>query len=276
MLRVKPRGISIVDQARLQGRLWTPDLVRPALWLDAADASTVSVATGVSEWRDKSGNGRHFTQTATASQPAYNLNGINGLRSISYDPTNDALQRTPEAWAFQYPITSFIVFRATAFTNAYNSLFDFFTANGPTAAGWTNLIKSNGRSAVYLTSTAGTQPNYDGTGVVTYVTNKTYIFTGIHQNNSLVGLQNGNTDGSNTGSYTLRTNLSTSPLYIGSSPPFSRYTNWQIGEVIITNNAALSTSDQLKIEGYLAWKWGIVADLVTSSPFLNRPPLIGD
>jgi len=271
-----PRGVNLYDEARLQGCLWTPEIVRPSLWLDAADLSTITIAIGVSEWRDKSGNSRHFTQTTTASRPAYNLNGINGLGSILFDGTAKALQRTPEAWAFQYPITAFIVFRAAAFTNAYNSLFEFFTATGPGNAGWSDLIKSNGRSAVYSTDTNATQPNYDGTGVATYVTNQTYIFTGIHQNNSLVGLQNGKTDGSNTGTYTLRTNLGVSPLYIGSSPTFSRYTNWQIGEVIITNNAALSTSDRLKIEGYLAWKWGIAADIVTSNPFLNRPPLIGD
>ena len=274
-----PRGVGLnwrYDEARLQGRLWTPALLRPALWLDASDISTITVSSGVSEWRDKGGNGRHFTQSTPANQPAYRRDGINGLGSISFDGTAKALQRTPEAWAFQYPITSFIVFRATAFTNLYNSLFEFFTSAAPSTAGWSDLIKSNGRSAVYSANTVSTQPNYDGTGVATYETNRTYIFTGIHQNNSLVGLQNGKTDGSNAGSYTLRTNLGTSPLYIGSSPLFSRYTNWQIGEVIITNNVALSASDRLKIEGYLAWKWGNATDIVTSSPFLNRPPLIGD
>ena len=271
-----PRGYSRYDEAQLQRRLWTPDLLRPALWLDAADASTISIATGVSEWRDKSGNNRHFAQSTTIRQPAYNRNGINGLGSISYDATNDSLSRAVESWAFLYPITAFIVFRAAAFNNAYNSLFEFYTAAGPSNAGWSDLIKSNGRSAIYAANTAATQPNYDGTGVATYVTNQTYIFTGIHQNNSLVGLQNGNTDGSNAGSYTLRTNLGTSPFYIGSSPLFARHTNWQIGEVIITNNAALSTADRLKIEGYLAWKWGVSNNIVTSSPFINRPPLIGD
>ena len=270
------RGVNQYDEAQLQGRLWTPDLVRPALWLDAADASTVSVATGVSEWRDKSGNGRHFTQTTTANQPAYNQNGINGLSSISFDGTAKALRRTPEAWAFQYPVTAFIVFRTAAFNGSYNSLFEFYTVAGQTTAGWSDLIGPSLRSAIYATNTAGTQNFYDGTGLVTYATNRTYIFTGIHQNNSLVGLRNGNADGSNSGSYTLRTNLGTSPLYIGSSPLFSRYTNWQIGEVIITNNAALSVPDRLKIEGYLAWKWGVAGDVVTSSQFLSRPPLIGD
>jgi hypothetical protein len=271
-----PRAPSLSQNARFQGRSWAPNLLRPALWLDAADASTISLATGISEWRDKSGNARHFTQSTPASQPAYNRNGINGLGSISFDGTAKALQRSPEAWAFQYPITSFVVFRAAAFNGSYNSLFEFFTSSGPTTAGWSDLIGPASRSAVYSTSTAGTQPNYDGTGVLTYATNRTYIFTAIHQNGSMVGLQNGNTDGSNTGSYTLRTNLGTGPLYIGSSPMFSRYTNWQIGEVIITNNAALSVDNQMKVLGHLAWKWGNRTDLVTSSPFLNYPPLIGD
>ena len=271
-----PRGVSRYDEAQLQQRLWTPDLLRPALWLDAADQSTITVATGVSEWRDKSGNNRHFTQSVAASQPAYNRDGINGLASIRFDGTAKALQRTPEAWAFQYPVTAFIVFRAAAFNGGYNALFEFYTIAGQATAGWGDLINPSSRSAIYATNTAGSQNNYDGTGGLTYVTNRTYIFTGTHQNNSLAGFQNSRPDGSNSGTYTLRTNLGTSPLSIGSSPIFSRYTNWQIGEVIITNNAALSTSDRLEVEGYLAWKWGIAADVVTSSPFVNRPPLIGD
>jgi len=270
-----PRGSSAIDDARLQRRLWTLDLLRPALWLDWADVSTISLATGISEVRDKSGNGRHFTQSTPASQAAYNPNGINGLGSMSFDGTAKALQRAPEAWAFQYPITSFIVFRAAAFGNAYNSLFEFFTSTGSSNAGWSDLIKSNGRSAVYSTNTAGTLPNYDGTGAFTYLTNRTYIFTGIHQNGSMVGLQNGSPDGSNTGSYTLRTNLGTSPFYIGSSPTFARYTNWMIGEVVIFNNAELPIADRNRILGHLGWKWGNAPDLVKSSPFLNYPPLFG-
>jgi hypothetical protein len=271
-----PRGVSLLDEARLQQRLWTPALLRPALWMDAADQSTITTATGISEWRDKSGNGRHFTQSVAARQPGYNTTGINGLGTIAFDGSVKALQRTPEAWAFQYPVTSFIVFRATAFNGSYNSLFEFYTVSGQATAGWSDLIGPASRSAIYATNTVGTQNFYDGTGLLTYIANRTYIFTGIHQNNSLVGLRNGNADGSNSGSYTLRTNLGTSPLYIGSSPLFSRYTNWQIGEVIITNNAALSVPDRLKIEGYLAWKWGVAGDVVTSSQFLSRPPLIGD
>lgn len=37
-------------------------------------------------------------------------------------------------------------------------------------------------------------------------------------------------------------------------------------------NAALNTSDRQKMEGYLAWKWGIVANLPGGHPYLSAPP----
>jgi hypothetical protein len=48
-----------------------------------------------------------------------------------------------------------------------------------------------------------------------------------------------------------------------------------VGEVVYTNTA-LSTADRERLEGYLAWKWGLVANLPAAHPFKNRPPLIGD
>lgn len=42
-----------------------------ALWLDADDASTFTYSSGayVSQWNDKSGNSRNFTQATTSAQP---------------------------------------------------------------------------------------------------------------------------------------------------------------------------------------------------------------
>lgn len=54
------------------GRLWTPELLSTALWLDATDASTITLnGTTVSQWNDKSGNGRNATQSTAANQPTY-------------------------------------------------------------------------------------------------------------------------------------------------------------------------------------------------------------
>src|SRR4051812_47429097 len=68
-----PRGINAYDEARLQGRLWTPQAIQPALgcWLDAGDPSTITYAAGVSSWRDKSNRTRHATQATAGNQPTY-------------------------------------------------------------------------------------------------------------------------------------------------------------------------------------------------------------
>jgi hypothetical protein len=45
-----------------------------SLWLDAADSSSITIATGVSQWRDKSSNAYSLTQSTTASRPTYSSN----------------------------------------------------------------------------------------------------------------------------------------------------------------------------------------------------------
>ncbi|MFN8994753.1 MAG: hypothetical protein ACK5X3_13970, partial [Pseudomonadota bacterium] len=87
-----PRGVSFYDEALIQGRLWTPALERPAVWLDAADLSTITIATGVSQWRDKSGNGANATQATAANQPAYSNTGFFGLPGITFDGLSDQLE----------------------------------------------------------------------------------------------------------------------------------------------------------------------------------------
>jgi hypothetical protein len=44
-----------------------------------------------------------------------------------------------------------------------------------------------------------------------------------------------------------------------------------IGEVI-TYPTALTTLDRQKVEGYLAWKWGLQANLPVGHPYKNAPP----
>lgn len=60
---------------------WTPALLGAslALWLDADDASTITLnGSNVSQWDDKSGNNRHASQATAANQPAYLTTGFNG------------------------------------------------------------------------------------------------------------------------------------------------------------------------------------------------------
>lgn len=234
------------------------------LWLDASDASTLYDATtggslvaangGVARWEDKSGNSRHFTQSTAENRPARKTSDINGLDAVLFDGSNDVLHRSPESWAFLYPISVFCVFRATAFTASYNALWDFYTASSIGTAGHTGLIKSNGKSAVYTQDTASTSPNYDGNGAVTYSTATTHIFSASIADNAISSRGDGASDGSFTDSFTLRTNLGGSNLEIGASAKYSRYNENRIAELIVYSGT-LATADRDLIEGYLAAKW---------------------
>jgi hypothetical protein len=276
-----PRGVSLVDEARLQGRLWTPALERPELWLDTFDLSAiVGVSGAVSQLTDKSGNGRHFTQGVAADRPTFD--SVLQPQSVLWDGSNDALQRGVEAWAYDYPVSFFVSLRANAWTNAYNGAFGFYSSGTASTAGWSYLFKSNGKSAVYTNDTAGTQRNYDGTGALTFSTGTTNILCGTVGNGFINTWGNGAVDGAVSGAWTMRTNLGTGNYYVGSDSRFNRYTNWRIREAIIFTGVTLTNAFRQRMEGYMAWRAASFGDLTAlaklpaAHPFKNRPPLIGN
>jgi hypothetical protein len=71
-----------------------PRWFAPALWLDGADSSAITISSGtsVSQWNDKSGNNRHVSQSTAANQP--NTSTFNGLGCLSFDGVNDQLNNT--------------------------------------------------------------------------------------------------------------------------------------------------------------------------------------
>jgi hypothetical protein len=46
-----------------------------------------------------------------------------------------------------------------------------------------------------------------------------------------------------------------------------------IGEIVFIQSA-VSLSNRQKLEGYLAWKWGLQANLPAGHPYKNVPPLL--
>lgn len=58
-----------------------------------ADAANVTIVTGVSQWVDLSGNGRHLAQATGTAQPTFNGADANfgGRASIAFDGSNDIL-----------------------------------------------------------------------------------------------------------------------------------------------------------------------------------------
>lgn len=265
---------------RLSGS-WTPARIGSslALWLDASDASQIVLnGSNVSQWKDKSGNGRDFSQTSDATfQPVYVTggSGINGLAAIQFDGINDRLQRTADSWAYGYPVNIFCVFNATSLGAAYNGMFGFYSSGhgggAVNAAGYGAFIKSNGKSAIYAVADSA-QPNYDGNGAATYSTATTNVFAATIGDNSIQSWGNGTADGINSGTWTLRVNAGVQPVSLGSDPGFNRFTNWKIGEALIVTGSAMTASLRQQIEGYLAWKWGSTSSLPSTHPYKTTRP----
>lgn len=276
-----PRGLSRYDEAVLQQRLWTPDLLRPDLsfWQDAADLSTIVVATGVSEWRDKSGNARNFTQTTGANQPSYSGTGFLGRPGITFDGVNDNLLLTGISsqitnqthgvyWAFSR-------ISGNSGGSGYNPTISVFPANGTSDIGALHYIKNtNARGASYPYYFQPGERSYDLTSGTLYFNNSGNVMSfqanatsgatawSVHRNGGLEGNTNGiDTPNTNNDGYILASQIN--PL---------RFLNCVFGEVFMVQN----TNARIRqlAEGYLAWKWG--TPLAASHPFVNRPPLIGD
>ena len=82
---------------------WT--MPQTLIWLDASDASTVTHSTAatqkVSEWRDKSGNGHHVTQSTGWKQYAYNLTPLNNLNTMQGGTQRVMRSTTPNPGNFR-------------------------------------------------------------------------------------------------------------------------------------------------------------------------------
>ena len=248
-----PRGVGlnwIYDEARLQGRLWTPDLLRPSVWFDAADLSTLTLVNGdASEWRDKSGYGRRVSQPTPARRLTYVEFGLNGRPTLDWGAAinNKGLQNL--SLSNFNPTRYFIVAHyegpnpfneyAGLVSHTFNASTDIIITNNAGNTYWSGTYFHNGNP----TATATALPTISSPFVLAsnfaHNTNRTALFIGNDR---------------------FLTNL-------------TRGWRGKISEVFAIDYVP-SVAERNRAEGYLAWKWGIRLD--ASHPFVNRPPLIGN
>ena len=284
-----PRGINIYDEARLQGRLWTPALVRPALWLDAADLSTISVATGVSEWRDKSGNGRHFTQGTGGTQPTFTANGLNSIPVLSFNGsqylTSPAAVST---WNFLHNTNGssiFVVWKAGNIADP-NAAYGLMGTNAATSANIGTYIAFDDRASVPRNNGVLAQVSGGGSTSVSAASadnlmpaNTPVILShiadpnnGTAANRSFVRV-NKTLSQINTQLTAPSASNASFALQIGALGNNVLTLTGYIAEIVVLASVA-STAIRQQIEGHLAWKWGLRANIVDDHPFKNQPPLI--
>jgi hypothetical protein len=97
------------------------DISGLALWLDAADASSITLdgSNNVEQWNDKSGNARHATQATALVRPNYIFAERNGLNVVRHTSANLAVVTANQSAETFYgstrnEVTLFLVWKYTS------------------------------------------------------------------------------------------------------------------------------------------------------------------
>jgi len=248
---------------------WAPEDLGSslALWLDADDASTLTLSgSNVTEWRDKSGGGKHVAQGSASQQPTTTT--FNGRTSLSFDGTNDLLENATVGITSGSYSGSFNVFYVATRSGVAGTLLSERSGGVVAISQWANLWGPN-----YLSS--------DGTNLWSNHTISSTVFDQLSSSGGLV--VHVHVSGSrdqlwlNGASRTVDSgtaNSITGPagFRIGARE-LSYGQNWhgKISEVMVTTSS-LDSNTRQSIEGYLAHKWGLTGSLPADHPYKASAP----
>jgi hypothetical protein len=249
---------------------WTPaNLTSIACWLDAADIGTITLNdTTVSQWNDKSGNERHATQANAAYQPTYISSGMNSLGLIDWDGSNDSMTIsggiTPLHSELSGDNTYSMAWAVKPDTISGQEVL-LYVPEGS----WKFLVEIKGDGGLYWGDTPSNYRIYSGGSffVVNTGTFFTLIKTGFAAGTAHVG---GTLNTTFTNSGGLGDTPALGAAFILGQYPGLFY-NGKMAEIIISNYS-WDTSERQQVEGYLAHKWGLQANLPVDHPYKSSAP----
>jgi hypothetical protein len=217
-------------------------------WLDASDSSTITIDTGVSEWRDKSGNGFHFTQTTGNNQPGYS-DTLNGRKVITFDGSNDVLTRASVANTAGTDSTGGAVFVAFRFTGSVGTYTVFYQNgdNNHRDVFFGTPFGSHLRAARLAGQPAGVLPSSAKSAVYSITANvasSTHLFR-----------VDGSTKSTQAADHANWRARAAGTLSVGRGPQNDFFTGFVCE--IIEYGTAITAAQASTIDRYLANKWGI-------------------
>lgn len=250
---------------------WTPEYLSTEVWFDASDSTTVSLSgANLLQINDKSGNNRHATPPAT--QPTYTATGINSMGSVVFGASQSIIQ-TP---SFANPTgADGLMMVAVMEKTADPVTFPVPICKGAVNAEWSMIWSSTaasvelGRNKSIWRNIIGGPDEVRSTTDVGFDTPR--VFSGIIANSIIEQYFTGSLEGS-TGAGT-RSFGGPSALTIGGVPSAGNNFQGRVGEVVLVH-ADITVPTRQRIEGYLAHKWGLAADLPVGHPYKNAPPTV--
>lgn len=250
---------SLTQGRFLQSGFQPTSLSGLSLWLDGADAATVQFSSGanISNWGDKSGNGRNATQPTTSNQPTYSLNSVVFGQSLFLTTPLSASANTETI--YMVTLLSNISYSSAILGQSNGSSggrqFDIqYTANAGSCTA--RLIRMN---QVFVNVASVPQPanvislaEYTNNG-----TSSTIYWNGTAINTSV-------TPSAFSGTFTTAIGTRGATL-------LDQFFYGSLFEILVYSNV-LADAQRQQVEGYLAWKWGLTGSLPANHPNKNMPP----
>jgi hypothetical protein len=264
-------------------------MIQTALWLDAADASTITTSgSEVTQINDKSGNGRNFTGPSGA-RPSTGTATLNGKNILSFSADYLTSSSSAATWKFLHDATGSGVFAVATFgtTENPNTVYGLYGNNGTSTA--VNIGASasyDDRSSVPRNDALFHQIGKGGFAfpVASQVLqnsvtpNAASVFAILGDpssatvaNRSIITINGGAELKTNTDSVTLSSSDPTFVLQLGACGNNVIPLTGALAEFVIISGV-VSVSTRQRIEGYLAHKWGLTANLPSNHPYkINAP-----
>lgn len=225
-----------------------------ALWLDAADASTVTGTTNVTKVNDKSGMGVNLSNATGYSYPN---NAFNGTYPSFFCPNGYAQGSTATlgynaAFALTMPFSLFFVGIQTNLST-YGDLCDSAPASG-------------GTNRIYVLTSGFSFQSRIGSGVAASTSNFVVNFMYVPGTSASATFLNGS-------SYVTGTvpQFTCSGITVANRYTLNESFPGHICEVLAFN-VGLTVGQRQTVEGYLAWKWGTQSSLPAEHPFKSGAP----
>jgi len=272
--------------------VWNPGMIQAALWLDAADASTITKSGGaVSQWNDKSGGAYNFAQSSSTLRPLYASETLGGKNVVTFDGIDDNMNAgdvLDNVWtgsgfnlffvAKNNDIAAadgVILAKTSSGSQALRefasyirtSVSQLVTIYTPDASNYTVV---NGSTTIGNSQWVVVSQSYDDTLGVDGTTANTAVrvqmtVDGNEQTEVVLA------SAGNLGQIQDAAGLLSIGAGIGDGAQNTANLDGAIAELIVTPSV-LSVSDRQKIEGYLAHKWGLTANLPADHPYKTAGP----
>ena len=231
------------------------------LWLDAADDSTFSYSSGisVSQWRDKSGNNRHFFQATAGNQPSRSA-VVNSRKAIQFTAASSQYLRYNSKIINNTTGGSvFVAWRTAGETNAYSSILDnYHCGNSALNAGFQIERNVTNNQYYWGFNTPGcgnggfmpaTSYSNDTTNCIWITKDSTTITGGLNGTSGTPNASPSSTWVEDDKGWTIG-------AWGSGTESFGRFFNGIECEVIIFNRG-LSPTEVKQVNTYLGQKWGI-------------------